>query len=107
MALTCGQLRNRVSIKRRQEGQDALGQPLQTWVLVRELWAEVRQQTGLEAIRANAEVSIVKASIRVRRCSDISAGMRAEHGSTVYDIEAVLQDEQHRQATDLVCRLVQ
>lgn len=86
--------------------QDSAGQPLTTWVKVADVWADIRHKSGLETIKADAETSIVKASIRIRYRTGIDAGMRVLHGSRVYDIKAVLPDVATRQHVDLVCEVI-
>ena len=66
---------------------------LNTWTDVATVWASIRHQSGVSAIKSGMDTSSVKASIRILRRSGISAGMRAVHDGTVYDIEAVLPDE--------------
>ena len=60
----------------------------------------------MEAIKADAQISTVRASIRVRYRSGLAAGMRVVHGSTAYAVRAVLPDEADRQAVDLACEVV-
>lgn len=98
-------LNSRVTICQRAAGTDALGQPIETWATVATVWAEIRHPSGVEQIKAGAEVSTVLASIRVRRRAGITAGMQAVHGALVYDIEAVLPDEVDRIYMFLVCKL--
>lgn len=95
-----------VTIKRPSTGQDAAGQPLEAMVKVADVWANVRHKTGSEAIRADKETSIVQASIRIRRRTDLNAGMEVHMDSTVYKIRAILPDEEARERVDLVCEVV-
>lgn len=97
-----GNLNRRVTIQSRQAGQDAIGQPLTTWQTAATVWASIRHTSGMEAIKSGADVSVVKASIRIRYRTGIDAGMRVTHGTTVYDIKAVLPDGR-REFLDLVC----
>lgn len=97
-----GQLDKRVTLQQRAAGRAASGQPDGAWQTVATVWANVRHPSGSEAIRADADLSIVKASIRIRRRTDVHAGMRVVHGSAVYQVHAVLQP-QDRAFTDLVC----
>lgn len=106
MGVNTGQLNRRISLQMRTNGQDALGQPVQMWTEIAQVWADIRHQTGMEAIRADAQISTVRASIRVRYRSGLAAGMRVVHGSTVYAIRAVLPDETDRQSIDLACEVV-
>lgn len=101
-----GRLNNRVTIQQPATGQDEIGQPTQGWSTLAEVWANVRTLNGVETIKAGAEMSAVKASIRIRRRTDVTAAMRVVLGSTVYQVKAVLQDEVGRQWTDLACEVV-
>lgn len=101
-----GRLNRRVSIMVPSTATDAIGQPLGTWTELRKAWADIRHPRGLEAIKADQPASIVAASIRIRYSTDVTTAMRVHHGAAVYMIEAILQDEQGRQWSDLVCRLV-
>lgn len=89
------------------DDEDAYGQPTPAWVKFADSWANIRNLSGMEAVRAAAETAITKASIRLRTYrSDITSSMRVVYGATVYEIKAVLPDEERRQHTDLVCELV-
>ena len=104
--MNAGDLNNLVTIQTRQAGQDAVGQPLAGWVTLAQVWADVRHGNGMEAVKAGAPVSEVKASIRIRRRTDVTSAMRVLVGSTPYAIEAVIQDEARRVFSDLVCKVV-
>lgn len=100
--MDAGRLSRKVIIEQHVAGQDALGQPTATWETVATVWADIRHQGGLESIKAGADTSIVKASIRIRYRNGINAGMRVKHGSDIYDIKAVLPDAAKREHVDLV-----
>lgn len=99
-----GSLRHRVNIEQR-TGVDELGQPLDVWTLVAAVWADIKHLSGLSAIKAGADTSIVQASIRIRHREGLNAGMRVVHGADIYDIRAPLPDGK-RQYIDLVCQRV-
>ncbi len=107
MALTPGlstaQLRTMVQIQQRLTGTDALGQPVQGWTTVAAVWASVRHASGMEATKADAAVSTVRASIRIRWREGVTAAMRVLAGGQAYDIQAVLPDLARREYLDLVC----
>ncbi len=96
-------LTSRITIQQRGAGQDAAGQPVQTWVDVATVWANIRYLSGVETIKSDAPVSVAKASICIRRRTDISAGMRVVFGSAVFNIQAVLPDEGRRVFMYLAC----
>ena len=104
--MRAGPLNTRVTVQQQSTSQDALGQPVQTWTTFATLWADVKHSSGIETIKAGAEATIVRASIRIRYRADISSAMRVVVGTTVHNILAVLPDVAGRQYTDLVCEVV-
>lgn len=99
-------LNQRITLQQRSTMQDGAGQPLETWNAVATVWADIRHQSGLQALKGDADVSIVKASIRIRYRTDLDAGMRVLHGANVYAIAALLPDVAAKQYLDLVCEKV-
>lgn len=70
-------------------------------------WAHVKFQTGSEAIRANADIAIVKASIRIRAAKDIDASMRVKFKQWVFEIKAPpLPDDRDSRFMFLLCEAV-
>lgn len=104
--MDAGKLDRLVTIKSRDTGQDAMGQPSTSWVLVSAVWASIKYLSGIGAIRSDADTSIVKASIRVRYRVDIEAGMRVEYGLDVFNVVATLPVGRN-DYLDLVCERVQ
>lgn len=100
-----GKLDKRIRIEQRGDTVDAVGQPVESWSLVAEVWANIRYPSGLSAIKAGADVSLVKASIRIRYRAGLDAGMRVTQGSDIFDIKAVLPNRAEG-CIDLVCELV-
>lgn len=105
--MRAGQLNRLVTIQRLTQIKDGIGQIIGTdWTDVATVWANIRHLSGTEAIKADAPTSTVRASIRIRYRAGVDAGMRVLHGSTAYDIQAVLPDEIGRRHIDLVCEVV-
>lgn len=86
--------------------QDAAGQPIDSWIDLGKVWADIRATGGLEAIKAGAATSTVQASIRLRYRTDIDSGMRLIQGSTTYNVLAVLPDFVQKRHVDLVCEVI-
>lgn len=105
--LHAGTLRDRIKLQRQAGGKDGWGTPLPAdWVDVAPLWANVRHLSGTSAIKAGADTSVVRSSIRIRRRDGVNPGMRVLYAGQIYHIEAVLPGET-REHLDLVCKLVQ
>ena len=102
-----GLLNSRVVVQQQSTTQDALGQPVLSWSTFATLWANVRHTSGVESIKADALTPVVRASIRVRYRGDLTAAMRVVHGSTTYNIVAVLPDIGGKEYVDLACEVLQ
>lgn len=105
--MRAGKLNRLLAFQRPTSVEDAAGQPRPDWEPVDALWADVRSLSGLATLRAGAETSIVRASIRVRHDERLVAGMRAvaEDDGTTYHITARLPDQSNRRYTDLVAEV--
>lgn len=102
--MSAGQLRHRVDLQQRVDTVDALGQPSTSWLTTAQLWGDVRYLNGVSAIKAGADTSASKVSIRLRH-GTFNAGQRVVYGNEVFDVQAVLPDGK-RQYVDLVCECV-
>jgi SPP1 family predicted phage head-tail adaptor len=108
--VAAGRMNRRVTIQRKSGTVDSWGQPNISWIDVATVWARVLTITGSgfvnnEMITGGTEVSRTTASIRVRMRRDIDAGMRVVLGESIYDIRAVLPDEEGNEYLDLACAL--
>lgn len=103
--MRAGQLKNRVTIQQQSTVQDSIGQPVNTWTTYATVWADIRHRSGMEEIKSGEVTSTIRASIRVRYKAGITAAMRVAHGSAVYQIKAVLRDEQNKDYMDLACEV--
>jgi SPP1 family predicted phage head-tail adaptor len=101
-------LRSRVTFKQQSTDGDALGQPLEVWNEVCKARANIKHLSGMETIKGDSPASIVKASIRVRYSykNRVTAGMRAYNGATVYEIKALIPDEEGKRHLDITCEVV-
>lgn len=99
-------LNRMVTIQVPPTGQDAIGQPSGSWTSLVSVWANVRMLTGTEMLKADTPTSVAKASIRIRRRADVTNAMRVALGATVFQILAVLPNEQDKTFLDLACEVV-
>lgn len=106
MRAGAGALRSRVTLLSPSEGEDDHGQPLTTFVDAAAVSADIRHPSGAETVRADAVVSAVRASIRIRRRSDVTNRWRVRHGAVTYQVLAVLPDERERDFVDLACEVL-
>ncbi|CAB3838379.1 hypothetical protein LMG26686_01319 [Achromobacter mucicolens] len=104
--MKAGPLRNKVQILRQEKVRAGGGQVVGQWVEHAKVWANFQRLTGLGAIKAESEVALIKASVRIRYRDDINDTMRVQHGGIFYDVKAVLPDVVHRKHVDLVVQSV-
>lgn len=105
--IAAGKLDTRLSLRQPSTAQDAIGQPLTTWTEVSKLWANVLYKTGIEAVKADADTSVVKASIRIWFNSAVTPAMRLvnELDGTVFQILSLLPNRRGGYI-DLPCEVV-
>lgn len=101
--MQAGKLNKRVLLQRRVDTQASDGSMAASWVDVANIWADVRYLSGLEALRSDAPVSVVKASIRIRHRDGVDANYRVVHASAIFNVQAVLLSPRHRECMDLAC----
>jgi SPP1 family predicted phage head-tail adaptor len=103
-----GKLDEPISLQRKGGSEDSWGTPVPgSWVEVAQVWANFLSQSGSATIKANADVSVVRVSVRIYWRADVVEGMRLLKmvGGATYDIEAVLPGS-GRVYLDLVCKKV-
>lgn len=111
MALAAGQLNRRVTLQKRTAGVDAVGQPLETWEDVGDLWAGIANETGLGAIRSglagNVPASIARYSFLIRFAEvarlGIAADMRVLHDGVVFEVKGTTRDFKDRDKAFILC----
>lgn len=108
MSTPAGRYSRRVTINARTAGVDAYGQPVSTWSLHAQVWANCKPPTGAAngaQVAADRQVAPAAYSYRVRWPSTITPGMQLVDGDLVFSVANVLPDLQQRQHVDLVCLL--
>ncbi|MFM0315964.1 phage head closure protein [Paraburkholderia nemoris] len=101
--MRAGKLRHRVTIQQRGPARDSAGQPSISWVDFDTVWADVRYLNGRQYLTSDAEANGATVSVRIRYRTDVTAVMRVLYGTAVFDILAVLPDEDGRDHVDLAC----
>lgn len=101
--MQAGKLNRSITIEQLTSGQDALGQPVQTWTAVATVSAEIRDLSGREFLSAQAAQSGVIAKIRIRYRADVTAAMRAVFGTKIYNIHAALDITGKKRELTLMC----
>ncbi len=99
-----GRLNTRIALIGRGSGEDALGQPLQSWVDFATVWADVRFVSGIETIKAGREVSTSRASVRIRKRSGVTPAIRVRLDAVTYEVLDVIPSVDRAWLT-LICEV--
>jgi SPP1 family predicted phage head-tail adaptor len=73
MPINAGDMDQRITLRRRATGKDALGQRSTTWETVDEVWAQAQPLRGREFVAANAEGAAAEVRFRIYWRSDITS----------------------------------
>lgn len=89
-------LKKRITIQQPVEVSDSGGGYTLSWSDLASVWAEVKPVSGREDYRALKLESKVTHKVTIRHRSDVTAGMRISMGGRVFNIRAVMnQDEEN------------
>ncbi len=94
-------LNRRITIQEATTGQDAIGQPVNTWSDVATVWAAINDLSGREYLAADAAQNAVTTKITIRHLDGLAPAMRVIAGEDEYDVEAVLGTD--RRTLMLMC----
>ena len=102
--MNAGQLDQRVSVERLEQGQDELGQPFTAWVPVFTAWAAVEPLAGREYMAAAAAQSSVSTRIRLRYRPGMTSADRVSHEGRTYNIVSVIDYKSAHRELVLMCQ---
>ncbi|MGG7603546.1 phage head closure protein [Massilia sp. BKSP1R2A-1] len=94
---------HKVTLLKPNTARNAANERVGGFVALPDVWANVKFQSGAEVLRAGADVSIVKCSIRIRARRDVTAAWRVRYLGVEYDVKAPLPDSADRDYIYLVC----
>ncbi|UNM96294.1 phage head closure protein [Ignatzschineria rhizosphaerae] len=96
-----GRLKHRVTLQKSEVTNGPYGRE-EKWIDVGKLWAEIGSVSGKELIASGAELSSVSYKIIIRYRKDITAKHRLKYDDKIYNIEAVLPNNNRTMLT-LLC----
>jgi SPP1 family predicted phage head-tail adaptor len=95
--MTIGSLRHRIQLQAEEHMPDAYGGSVKTWNTIDTVAASVEPLTGREFFQAQQTHSAVSHKITIRYRANTSPSLRILFGTRMFDITAVLdQEERHR-----------
>lgn len=109
--MRAGQLRQRVTVQRPVSGVDDIGQPLDTWEAVGDLYVNIAGKSGFSAIDSAAQTgvpaSIASYSLLARfaevQALGVDEGMRILHDGFVFEVKGITRDFNRRDRAYILC----
>lgn len=104
--MRAGRLNHKVTLQRRQAGQDAAGQPVDTWIELATRRARVEPGGGREYLERSGQSSEVTTRFTLRYDSSLAGLTPADRlvfNGSVYDIEAVINSDERNIKLTLMC----
>ena len=99
-------LNDRITIQKPAAAAGTLRHQAGGWTDLGVFWANVRHMGGLETMRANSDVSVLRASVRMWYRPEIDATMQLVHNGVTYGISSPPLRNADRRFMDLVCEAV-
>ncbi|TVQ59915.1 MAG: head-tail adaptor protein [Phycisphaerales bacterium] len=106
--MRAGLLRHRVAVQQRVAATSDMGTPVDTWETVATVWGAVEPLSGTEALIAHQAASEATHRVRVRGLPPTvrpdASRFRVEHKGRLFDVNAVLDQEERNIELHLLCR---
>lgn len=102
--MKAGQLDQRITVDRLEQGFDEIGQPFTSWAPLFTVWAAVEPLAGREYIAAAAAQSEVTTRIRLRFRPGVTSADRVSHEGREYNIVSVIDYKSANRELVLMCR---
>lgn len=99
-----GDLRHQIRLQSRSAAQDGIGGQVDSWTDFATVYAEISPITGRELLSAQEVKNAVDTQIIMRYRPGMTASMRAIHGTTIYNIIAVMEEDSRREWMTLICQ---
>lgn len=101
--MNSGRLNRRITIQQRTAGSDSYGQPVESWIDVVSVWANVRPIKGRELLIAQSMKSEAIVNIDIRYRPGIDASMRINYNGRIFNIQAVIDENERHEILTLQC----
>lgn len=106
--MRAGLLRHKITIQNETVTRDATGAEVSSWGTFLTARAAIENMSGSESFVSNIDQRLAQrlTKITIRDREGITTKMRVLHGSTVYNIQQVIQDPTQEREINLICQEV-
>ncbi len=103
--MRAGELDRKIRLERLTSTQNDYGEPVESWVLIAEVWASRAQLSGSEVFDSDQLAALATFEFRMYYRSDIDATCRIVYNNQNYDIKAV-QELGRREGMKVIAQLI-
>ena len=105
--MRAGRLHERITLQQPVTSKDGYGQDVVTWADVATVWAGVEPLRGHDYHDAQQHANEVTTRIVMRRQPfDVLPTWRIAHGSSVYEVDAVIDPASRGKQLELMCKVI-
>lgn len=97
-------LNKRVTIQQATEAPNTIGEPVLTWIEHKSVWAHVQPFSGREYFDAKGIEASLDIRVTIRYLSTVTIGMRVLYDGRIFDIQSVINRDESRDFTELMCK---
>ncbi|MGF7429587.1 phage head closure protein [Thermoanaerobacterium thermosaccharolyticum] len=102
-----GELRHRITIQKATTIQDELGQPVEVWQDIANVWAKIEDISGREYFAAKQVLTNeITTKITIRWRNDIEPSMRIVAEGRIFDIQTDIDPDGCKHQLQLMCKEV-
>ena len=101
--MDAGTLRERVAVQEPLESRNAIGESIQTWILVANVWASVEGISSRESIIAGQQQIAISHRVRLRYLPALTQSMRLVWRNRTLEIVSLLE-RKNRTEHELLCQ---
>jgi len=99
-----GELRHRVTLRKKEITEDALKQQSEVWTDIATVWARIEPLSGREYFAARQENADVSVKVVIRYLPGITAETRVVFDGRVFDVLSVINPGERNISLVLMCK---
>jgi SPP1 family predicted phage head-tail adaptor len=100
--MRAGELRQRIKLESQTVTRNGFGEEVRVWATLATVWAKIETVSGAETIAQQQATALLTHKITIRTYAAIQPAMRVNWNSRYFDVQAVLDDNVHKQM-QLLC----
>lgn len=101
-----GNLRHRITIQKFEDGVNENGFPVQTWIDVKSVWADLKTVKGSEFYQAASAQAQNDIRFIIRYTTGVNSDMRISYKDRLFNIISIINDDERNKTLTIIGREV-